>query len=89
MILETVAVLPPAPPTQPETLELLQDREWIAAEFAAIMTASGFGDRVVVGTLREPPPDQARLSCEPDLRRSLSRRFVRAVPRVRSPPARR
>lgn len=66
---------------------LLHDHEWVDAEFAAIMTASGFGDRIIVDT--EPRPLAAmrpktfvrhRRSRELDARHRSSR--------VRSPPSR-
>jgi len=45
----------PVPEVEQDTLEvLLRDRHWVEAEFAAIMRASGFDDRLVVGTIPSP-----------------------------------
>ncbi len=67
---------------------LLLDQEWVDGEFAAIMTVSGFGDRIVSAVLTPLPPDVALRWWERD------RIFGVAVPaaargrdaRVRSPP---
>ncbi len=90
MILDTAAtVVDPAPATRQDTLALLlQDREWVAAQFAAIMTASGFGDRVIVGTLPDPPHDRVPRVRDGNPWWHPSRRLVGAAPRVRSPPGR-
>ncbi|MEO9104228.1 MAG: hypothetical protein ABI238_04680 [Terrimesophilobacter sp.] len=68
----------------------LQDRERLEAEFAAIMTVSGFGDRIVIATLAPREPELA------SYRRGRDRNFpatipvpaMRRQPRVRSPPSR-
>lgn len=89
MILDIASAVTATPATQQDTLALpLQDREWVAAQFAAIMTASGFGDRVIVGTLPDPPDDRRpRVRCG-NQRWRRAARLVRSVPRVRSPPDR-
>jgi hypothetical protein len=66
---------------------LLLDSEWIDAEFAAIMIASGFGDRIIAGT--DPRPVAAARPTTPARRRR--RREIdrqRISSRVRSPPSR-
>lgn len=97
MIPDTASAVTTAPATQQDipavaeqdTLtELLQDREWVAAQFAAIMTASGFGDRVIVGTLPDPPHDRRRRVRDGNPRWRRSTRRTGAAPRVRSPPGR-
>ncbi len=89
MILDTATAVTATPATQQDTLALLlQDREWVAAQFAAIMTASGFGDRVIVGTLPDPPHDRRPRVRYGNPRWHRSRRRVTAAPRVRSPPGR-
>jgi hypothetical protein len=65
----------------------LLDSERVDAEFAAIMIASGFGDRIIAGTdprpviAARPTPARSRRG-----RREFDRR--RALSRVRSPPSR-
>jgi len=92
MILDTTATaIRPAPATRQDTLVLLpQDRERLEAEFAAIMTASGFGDRVIVATLPGPPHDHGPRARDGQPRRRLPVRLsaAGAGPRVRSPPGR-
>jgi hypothetical protein len=67
---------------------LLDNSSRIDAEFAAIMIASGFCDRVIADTVSRPvgatPPTTPS-------RRRGNREFdrQRALPRVRSPPSRR
>jgi len=60
----------------------------VAAQFAAIMTASGFGDRVIVGTLPDPPHDRRPRVRYGNPRWHRSRRRATTAPRVRSPPGR-
>lgn len=87
----TATVVQTAPDTQQDTLALLlQDREWVETEFAAIMTASGFGDRVIVGTLPGPPHGHRRQVREgdPRWRPACPLPVVGAESRVRSPPGR-
>jgi hypothetical protein len=67
---------------------LLLDSEWVDSEFAAIMIASGFGDRIIAGT--DPRPVVATRPTAPACRRGhreVDRRH--ASSRVRSPPSRR
>lgn len=74
---------------QEDNLELLlQDRAWVATQFSAIMTASGFGDRVIIGTLPDAPHGHARRVREAHPRsRALDRSgTARVRSRVRSPP---
>jgi len=89
-MLSTTALLEPIPETQQDTLELLlQDREWIQAQFAAIMNASGFGDRLIVGTIPCPPySDRVRWASDPN-RAVVAASWLRMASsgsRVRSPP---
>ena len=76
-----------------EEAELLLDSEWVDSEFAAIMIASGFGDRVVAlaTTAAVGPRPGARAtrsgSATRPLVTALARR--RVASRVRSPPTRR
>ncbi len=90
MILEITIDAQPRPGTQQDTLELLlQDRDWVAAQFAAIMTSSGFGDRVIAGTLPSSWSLGRRRGTEAPRWLPQTRRPIRgAVARVRSPPAR-
>lgn len=69
---------------------LLSDPEWVDAEFAAIMTISGFGDRVAVAVLTPSGPDVARRQRRlADSRRAqATASALRAEARVRSPPRR-
>lgn len=79
------------PRTEQDTLEsLLQDWEWLEAEFAAIMTVSGFGDRVVIATLAPREPELASRRRERDRGFSAAIRVseMRRQPKVRSPPDR-
>lgn len=64
------------------------DREWIAAEFAAIMTASGFGDRVMAALDSGPPrsADDGADRIGPQRRRADRAHMSCALIRVRSPP---
>lgn len=92
MILDTATAAQTAPETRQDTLELLlQDREWVAAQFAGIMTASGFGDRVAVGTLPPLPQRFGRGSAwrSPPWRPSTQVAIRGTAARVRSPPGRR
>ncbi|CAN5460609.1 hypothetical protein BH10ACT6_BH10ACT6_07910 [soil metagenome] len=65
----------------------LQDSDWVDAEFAAIMNASGFGDRVIVGVSGRPRQAVARSPRRSRWRaaQSSSREAV-SRSRVRSPP---
>ena len=89
MTRETVNVGPLVWPgiEEPAIEPLLFDSEWIDEEFAAIMIASGFGDRIIAGT--EPHPVVAGRPNAPARRRG-HRDFDRrhASCRVRSPPSR-
>lgn len=75
---------------QQDTVELLlQDRNWVEAEFAAIMNASGLGDRLIVATMPTPPKRDRRASTpDTSCRGPGARRFRSKTPgsRVRSPP---
>ncbi len=86
----TVKVGPPVWPgiEELEIEPLLLDSEWIDAEFAAIMIASGFGDRIIADTA--PRPVGLARPTAPARRRG-HREFNRqhAWSRVRSPPSRR
>lgn len=91
MITDTIAATDPTSATQQDTLTvLLQDREWVDAQFATIMIASGFGDRVIVGVLPDPPHGERRRIRDG----SPSWRDQERVPpaalrsRIRSPPVR-
>lgn len=100
MILKTAALVEPTSATQQDTLILLlQDREWVNTQFAAIMATSGFGDRVIVRTLSDPPRDRKwsirgdRSSSIRGDRSSVWRKSSRSwaveiAGRVRSPPSR-
>ncbi|MCB1297758.1 MAG: hypothetical protein KDB08_02100 [Microthrixaceae bacterium] len=80
---------PPAP--RQDTLELvLQDRERVTAQFAAIMTASGFGDRVILETLPGPPHHCVSQAWGGNPRWRFLARLpaTRVGSRVRSPPDR-
>ncbi len=56
MTLTDLIVIEPNPDTEQDPLDLLlNNRAQVQAEFAAIMNASGFGDRIIVGTIRHPP----------------------------------
>lgn len=90
MILEATTLVEPASATQQDILVLLlEDREWVTREFTAIMAASGFGDRVIVGA-RPNPPDNSkwRGDRKPERRRSGGFPAVGVGARVRSPPNR-
>lgn len=79
------------PATQQDTLELLlQDREWVTAQFAAIMTACGFGDRVILETLPCPPHNHVSRvwGGKPGWRLVDRLPAARVRSRVRSPPDR-
>ncbi len=69
---------------------LLLDRDWVAAEFAAIMNASGFRDKTGVATLSARPSETARRHFERES--GAHARDALAGPRgdvkVRSPPGR-
>ncbi len=84
----TLTTVDPAQATQQAILaSLLQDQEWVAAQFAAIMTASGFGDRVIVGTLSGPPQYRDPRADYEDARHPVNRLPAAGVgSRVRSPP---
>lgn len=91
MILDTSATAVPSAPAahrQDILAALLQDAGWVAAEFAAIMNASGFGDRVVAGTFPDPPRERGRRVPDENPRWHRPSRFpaLRAAPRTRSPP---
>lgn len=92
MILNTIeTAVDPTPATQQDTLELLlQDPEWVTAQFEAIMTVSGFDDRVILGTLPDPPHDHiSRIYARNPGWRPLDRlTAARVSSRVRSPPGR-
>lgn len=92
MILRLIAAAAdPAPAAPQDTLDLLlQDREWVTARFSAIMTASGFGDRVILGTVPDPPHDHMSRVRDGNPRwRPFDRpESVRVRSRVRSPPGR-
>ncbi len=68
---------------------LVEDRAWLETEFAAIMNASGFGDRLIVGTDPRPwhrylvPPStgETRYSSGTDGLDTAT-----STARVRSPP---
>lgn len=92
MVLNATTAIIDSPPTaQQDTLELLlQDREWVTAQFAAIMTTSGFGDRVTLGNLPDQPHDRtSRIRGGNPGWRPLDRVPTgRVRSRVRSPPDR-
>ena len=77
------------PDVQLDVLEiLLQDRDWVDAEFAAIMNISGFGHRTTVAILTPWEPAVARrhgkrnrIACA-----SSSESSKRKHAKVRSPP---
>lgn len=90
---DIVPTTDPAPISdiEQDTLEsLLQGRERLEEEFAAIMTVSGFGDRIVVTTLTPQGPELVSRRRERDrIFRATSRvSAIRRHPRVRSPPDR-
>lgn len=92
MILKPAALVDPTSATQQDTLVLLlQDQEWVNTQFAAIMATSGFGDRVIVRTLSDPPRDH-KWSIRGDgssvWRKSSRPWAVEVAGRVRSPPRR-
>ncbi len=79
------------PDVRQDDLELLlQDRNWVAAEFAAIMRTSGWGHRLIVGTM--PLPTRDRVTSSPDTSQRVlarcRRRSTSPRSRVRSPPGR-
>ena len=68
------------------------DADWMNTQFAAIMNASGFGDRVIVASMYPPPPhgrigDPSATGARPrgNLMGSGAASLAR---RVRSPPSR-
>ena len=84
------AATTPMPATEPDLLELLmQDREWVEAEFQAILKASGLGDPLAIGTVRRPPRRFASTGPRHQTRPGEHARWLRTTPtesRVRSPP---
>ena len=90
MMLQTTLVLEPTSATQQDTLEvLLQDREWVEAEFAAIMNIAGFGDRIIVGTIPcSPHRDRVRWThnATSNVAARSRIRTRQSGSRVRSPP---
>lgn len=88
----TDAMVVPDPYTDQDALELLlADGEWVQAEFAAIIRASGFGNRTIVGTIPHPPHrDRLRWARDAVCGGSkMTRRGPRtSISRVRSPPGR-
>ena len=91
MMLQTTIVVEPSA-AQQNTLELLlQDRGRVETEFAAIMNAAGFGDRLIVATFPCPPhPDRVRWisNARRDVAAKVRMRTREARSRVRSPPGR-
>jgi len=68
---------------------LLEDSEWVDAQFEAIMAASGIGDRPLAGTLsRAVAPTSTNRDTVHGPSRPRSRRLlpVRSSARERSPP---
>lgn len=91
MTLDIATAAQPTPDIRGGFLDVLtRDREWVAAQFTAIMTASGFGDRVIVGTLPGPRPESGRRTRDGDPRWPATDRppATGASARVRSPPGR-
>lgn len=89
-MLTDTTVVEPDLDIQPDPLELLlEDREWLETEFAAIMNASGFGDRFIVGNI-PAQPYRDRAASTPDTTRGVqgATRFRSSTSgsRVRSPP---
>ncbi len=81
----------PIPDVEQDTLEsLLQDREKLEEEFAAIMTVSGFGDRIVAITPTRPEPELVSRQRENEriFRATARASAMHRHPRVRSPPDR-
>lgn len=70
---------------------LMADQEWVDAEFAAIMTVSGFGGRKVVAVVTPPLPRLARHPREREriVPATALAPAVQRDRRVRSPPGRR
>lgn len=89
MTLSTTIASEPIPYIEHDTLEsLLQNQERLEAEFAAIMTVSGFGDRIVVTTLTPLKPELVSRGRKRDrIFRAATRALaMRRDARVRSPP---
>lgn len=67
---------------------LLEDPEWVAMRFSAIMEGSGLDDRVLTGTFPRPPRQHARwdngVRARPRTAGPCRRSRTRS--RVRSPP---
>ncbi len=92
MTLSSLIVFEPIPATQQDTFQLLlQDREWVQAQFVTIMNTAGFGDRPIVGTIACPPP-RGDVRWNPNTTRPVAATgrvsLGEAVSRVRSPPTR-
>ena len=90
MMLTKTILAEPDPDTQQDFLDvLLTDREWLEKEFAAIMNASGFGDRLVVGTNFALPNRDIVASVSDGICRVQSAAWLHTDMsglRVRSPP---
>lgn len=87
----TATAVDSTPATRTDPLELLlEDREWVTAQFAAIMKASGFRDRVIIETLADPPHRRVRWvrHGHPGWRSLGGTPVTRVASRVRSPPGR-
>lgn len=75
--------------TEWDTLEMrLQDEEWIAREFAAIMTAAGMARHTLAALAHRPPARRGGSANELAIRRTApgERQRLRVLQRVRSPP---
>lgn len=90
MRLTDTIIVEPNPDTVEDTLKLLlDDREWVQAEFAAILNASGFGDRLIVGTTPRPAHRERvpwTLNAIPGQGEMTRFRTTTSRSRVRSPP---
>lgn len=78
-----------APDSRPGSLTLLmQDRDWVTAQFKAIMSLSGLGDRVIVGVFPERPADNDPRAGDEHPQWPATNRYsaARASPKERSPP---